>query len=683
MNDYCTNDDANKKYEDFIYNTRKFYNNLSVHLYGTVLPFPFYSGKKWYKSMECFTDSIFKDTMESENQAINNFIHWILDSPLILDKFGKIKWVYNKKKQFQKQLTKRLRKIVKISKEILQKIENNQNEDVCLIIYQEQFKELIKIPFWLPAIGDVHGAFLLEFYLEHVYIKYDKSIFDYCCRDVYKYLHTSEKILDKNQWQEPPGDDFSVPSIEPEEYRPYLKLKKRIQDRRDKDSPICNLFERFHISLREFQELKDDRDSQCWKLCNLLEYIQYEWGKNGIDDRQNDHSNNDKSQCTFNLNKLLGNPHVTLFSNPVNYFKEPFTKEQRQQNEAMIFLFTEVKHQCLLEVIQYYQYYVLILKLFIMQKTDKNYCLNFMYGVSEHEVGQYIYQSNIDDQGRQYYHAIVLFLQNVLNQMDDTVKTMKVTDKQLFNAFAIELLKEKTISVITETKLHHRQAQSVVQVIDANQRAIFVSLCVSFGKGNMKEAHKFLICHEKEVSQFIHNDFKKILNKAIKYYPYIDQYHMGVPKNVKMNSCDLKILMAIMQLEDKAMDNSIDDVKTMQDHYGKKRGREKRSLHTILSKFLHADLHEYNFLRALLTAQIMYDLGWIQSYPEWGRCMELMGDVLVKNIRGLQNIDQFLSELNDIDTLINEQVRKPLYAAGVSCVENPDYRMIRLYLFGK
>jgi|GEM_PF-4087944 len=47
MNDYCTNDDdANKKYEDFLYNTRQFYNNLSVHFYGVGLPFPFYSEKE-------------------------------------------------------------------------------------------------------------------------------------------------------------------------------------------------------------------------------------------------------------------------------------------------------------------------------------------------------------------------------------------------------------------------------------------------------------------------------------------------------------------------------------------------------------------------------------------------------------------------------------------------------------
>jgi len=44
------------------------------------------------------------------------------------------------------------------------------------MIYQKQFKELIKIPFWLPVIRDVHGAFFLEFYLEHD----GKSIFDYC-----------------------------------------------------------------------------------------------------------------------------------------------------------------------------------------------------------------------------------------------------------------------------------------------------------------------------------------------------------------------------------------------------------------------------------------------------------------------------------------------------------------------
>lgn len=683
MNDYCTNDDANKKYKDFLYNVKQIYNDLSYRIYGVWFPFPFYSEKEWCKSMENLTDDIFRSTMESENQAINNFIYWILNSSIILDKFGKIEWVHNKKKQFQKQLTKRLRKIVKISKEILQEIESNQNEDVCLIIYQKQFKELIKIPFWLPAIGDVHGAFLLEFYLEHVHLKYGKSIFDYCCQDVYKYIHTPEEISDKGKWQEPSGDDFNDPLIEPEEYRPYQKLKKRIQDRRDKDSPICNLFERFHISLQEFQKLKGDQNSQCWKLCNLLEYIQYEWGESGIDDRKNDNSNNDKSRCTFNLNKLLSNPHVTLFSNPVNYVEAPFTEEQRQQNEIMIFLLTEVKRQCLHEVIQYYQYYALILKLLIMQKTDRNYCLNFMHGISNHDVGQYVYKSNIDDQGRQYYHYIAQCLQDLLSQTNDTVQLVKVADEYLFQVFAIELVKEKAISVITETKLHHRQTQHVVQPINADQRTIFVSLCDSFGKGNMKEAHRFLICHQKEASQFIHNDFKKILNKAVKHYRYMDQYHSGLPEKEKIIQCDLKILIAIMQLEDRAMDNLMGDVGTVQDYYGKKRGREERSLHTILAKFLNADSHEYNFLRGLLYAQIMHDLGWIQSYPAWGHCMEFMGDILVKKIRELQDMDNLLSKINDIDILINEQVRIPLYAACAKYVEDPYFRMIRLYLFGK
>lgn len=683
MNDYCTNDDANKKYEDFLYNARQFYNNLSVHLYGVVLPFPFYSEKEWYKSMENLTDDIFRSTMESENQAINNFIYWILNSSIILDKFGKIEWVHNKKKQFQKQLTKRLRKIVKISKEILQEIESNQNEDVCLIIYQKQFKELIKIPFWLPAIGDVHGAFLLEFYLENVHLKYGKSIFDYCCQDVYKYIHTPEEISDKDKWQEPSGDDFNDPLIEPEEYRPYQKLKKRIQDRRDKDSPICNLFERFHISLQEFQKLKGNQNSQCWKLCNLLEYIQYEWGESGIDDRKNDNSNNDKNQCTFNLNKLLSNPHVTLFSNPINYVKEPFTEEQRQQNGIMIFLLTEVKRRCLHEVIQYYQYYVLILKLFIMQKTDSNRCLNFMYEIFKHRMGKYVCRDAIDSQGVLYYYCIAIRLKYLLNKTNYIVQPMKVTDSHLFQIFAIELVKEKIISVITETKLHHRQTQPVVQLIDADQRSIFISLCASFGKGNINEAQCFLICHQKEVSQFIHNDFKKILNKAVKHYRYVDQYHRGLPEKEKTIQCDLKILIAIMQLEDKAMDNLMDDVDTIQDYYGKKRGRERRSLHTILSKFLNADLHEYNFLRALLTAQIMCDSGLVYSYLEWGHCMELMGDILVKQIRGLQDMDNLLSKISNIDTLINEQVRTPLYAACTKHVENPYFRMICLYLFRK
>jgi len=69
--------------------------------------------------MVYFADSIFRSTTENVNQAVNNFVYWISNSSIIVKKFGKIEQLQHKKNQSPKQLTKKLRKIVKISKKIL------------------------------------------------------------------------------------------------------------------------------------------------------------------------------------------------------------------------------------------------------------------------------------------------------------------------------------------------------------------------------------------------------------------------------------------------------------------------------------------------------------------------------------------------------------------------------------
>lgn len=204
----------------------------------------------WVERMKrCIQDLFEADDSEKFKNSKIIFCDWIIaDEQELVKKYKKYYSMKNVVVHKRNELRWLLNHIVFLSKDILEELKKKPDQS---IIYDCKFKELAKIPFWLPGIGDVSGVFLLEFYIE--YICEDElvsSIPYYCAKDVFDFRNAPLTVYETGYYYD---DEYHRGSTN-KQNKEFLH-EKECTERRARQ---C---QHYHALRRQIQQRWDKKDT--------------------------------------------------------------------------------------------------------------------------------------------------------------------------------------------------------------------------------------------------------------------------------------------------------------------------------------------------------------------------------------------------------------------------------------
>ena len=206
----------------------------------------------WVERMKrCIQDLFEADDSEKFKNSKIIFCDWIIaDEQELVKKYKKYYSMKNVVVHKRNELRWLLNHIVFLSKDILEELKKKPDQS---IIYDCKFKELAKIPFWLPGIGDVSGMFLLEFYLEYVYEDKENqfaSIPYYCARDVFDFRNAPLTVYETGYDYD---DDYHL--VNTNNQNGKFLHKKECTERRSRQR------RHYHTLRRQIQQRWDKKDT--------------------------------------------------------------------------------------------------------------------------------------------------------------------------------------------------------------------------------------------------------------------------------------------------------------------------------------------------------------------------------------------------------------------------------------
>ncbi|WP_346683603.1 hypothetical protein [Megasphaera stantonii] len=587
----------------------------------------FYS--QWMKDMKEHVAKLFNTDTTQTEKVRKKFCLWII-------KLNYRTESNNVRVRAYKKLRKQLDKIMKKTSEIMSCIGWEQrifDDAESPLIFDSKFKELIKIPFSLPIIGVVHGGFLLEFYLEYVNKK-ELSIL-YSSKEFWAlYAATSYFSLREK-------DSTG-------EIKNFNQCKKRISSRSSERKEKMKdwaaqlwIYGAFAFADKERYNIPRRREvkSVTWEMepldewtiiNNLFEYINFEWNDTApyvsVDWQKGPAFN---TKCKSSFENALKNPQHSLFSDFIysrDNIDKPVMEEERLQyvffrselirmnlksfinelyQQDLCFRMLKNKYIGILAVNNIYSGYIFR---HILHPEDILDTSEFCAETTEAEFDAIIKDIKYCISRAAYYFPICIAMESQnMNFSTDAaeVKESFYHSKSVWKPMSLILLRQKLKTELYDLQTVYSLPMPGI-LLDDEQYAVYCDLVKQFAT-NFKSIladdealTQFVKSHKKELSILTNCEVVKLDRKLKK----IRNQLRNITGNEFSNRFFLEYFIAYVQLAYGAQSDRAKEIKVEVNYYKKKRGKEFRSLYTILHQEGNFSEIEIAYVKLLMDFQV-------------------------------------------------------------------------------
>ncbi|WP_196595074.1 hypothetical protein [Pectinatus frisingensis] len=597
------------------------------------------------KTIKKMVSDIFRENVKNEEQT-EKLISYINDHYYISENsFDSIIKAFEYKDESnlykvnnENNIRKVFERIVELSEKY--KLKYNNREIIEEIIFDEKYKNICNMLIYIPVIGEVHGGYLYELYSDDCC-----NSITYCSKDVWDCKHIPPEFIDKLDC------DFDKNF-----YKKYQRIKKQIMDRRDDDSPITKLLNRWHVN---YDKTKQDYN----KFCDILEYIMYTKDtktqisstkgydtKHWTAEKNNMSKNKNDVKSANNVSLLLDKPTYSLFLNTLFYNNIDFPLEIKHHQNNIRFLLTEIKRKCKLEEV--YNYSRWINKWLLAEYSYRNEYIGKI--IQKITVDPTLMQYPNDESVANYYISYKKILKDI-----DTKCNIESKSDNYTNGFWVQillgLLKEKLKLQFLMVKNCIDYSNIIVEPLEEKQKKAFIKLYNFLDPVKTLEEIKTLLKDNIEDVKIFMNvqdisAVNKYYNKAVdlwenKLYE-IQQWN----EEKSIDKCDVGYFLSIMQIL-----NSMDDMSVDIEYYQKKRGKETKLLATLLKRYKNNDYEEiHQFFREVFRARYSSNIGWNKAWKEAQQCRILMNELAVKAMENVMSFDDMEDCFNKFEITMEE-----------------------------
>lgn len=612
----------------------------------------FYS--QWMKDMKVHVAKLFnRDTTQTE-KVRKKFCLWII-------KLNYRTESNNVRVRAYKKLRKQLDKIMEKTSEIMSC--DGWEQRICCdaespLIFDSKFKELIKIPFSLPIIGAVHGGFLLEFYLE--YVNKEKFSILYSSKEFWAlYVATPYFPLREKE--------------STSEIKNFNQCKKRISSRSSERKEkmkdwaaqlwIYGAFafedkERYNIPrMRKVKTAAWELDPlNAWtRINNLFEYINFEWNDTApyvsVDWQKGPAFN---TKCKSSFENALENPQHSLFSDFIysrDNIDKPVMEEERLQyvffrselirmnlksfidelyQQDLCFRMLKNKYIGVLAVNNIYSGYIFR---HILHPEKIFESSEFCAETTEAEFDAIIEDIKYCISRAAYYFPICVAMESQnMNFSKDTVgmKASFYHQKSVWKTMILILLRQKLKTELYGLRTVYSLPMSSI-LLDDEQYAVYCDLVKQF-TASFKSIlaaddalTQFIKSHKKELSILTNCEVVKLDRKLKKIWNQL----RNITGNEFSDTLFLEYFIAYVQLAYSAQSDRAKDIKVEVNYYKKKRGKEFRSLYTILHQEGNFSEIEIAYVKLLMDFQVFCNRRLETIFLKSLECRRLMIQLLL------------------------------------------------------
>ena len=564
-----------------------------------------------------------------------------------------------------KNLRNQLDKIMKKSKEII----HGKRWPQCLssntdtpLIFSEEFKELIKIPFSLPIIGAVHGAFLLEFYLE--YVISSKVQITYCSKEYWAF----EKFFRTY------GNEKSRNMLEIEKYN---NCKRRISGRSSKrKAQMKKLATRLGIS-NAFSGKKnniprvkktgsaewewDNVESEWNKINNLFEYVNFEWDNSEAYTPVNWQIGPKFANAGNSLEGALRKPQRALFTDYLYSAKINGNDEDKptMENEQLQFTFFRselIRMNLELFINQLYQQELCMRMLknkYVEILPMNNIYIAYIFKDFAHfsclaELKS-IYPEKTKEQFDKIIQKATARLDGVRNFFEKN-KNSEVQEKSAWESTVLMLFRKKmrdelrgTIQTNRFLAHFHSLCERYISLDDRQYNA-YCELLKDYKRtfhspvANKEELKGFIKTHQKDLSILVKKPiprFAKDFEKIWKQLGFITGKNTLFPLDDSDRVFGIEYLIAYMQLYYLAQEDVAKEITVHIEYYGKKRGKEDKKLRSIFHQSGNFSEDEISTILLLMHFIVFCNHRLKLIYAQYQSCRYLMSQILWTEFRNL------------------------------------------------